>query len=61
MQLKGFQVRVAQKDLSEESSVFAKMNLVDLAGSERAQRTGASGARLVEGASSSMLLQQTCG
>lgn len=45
-----FQVRVHQKDLESKTSVFAKINLVDLAGSERAARTGATGARLTEGA-----------
>ncbi|KAJ8610847.1 hypothetical protein CTAYLR_006466 [Chrysophaeum taylorii] len=40
-----------QKDTADESrNVYAKLNLVDLAGSERADRTGATGARLKEGA-----------
>lgn len=40
-----------QKDAADESrNVYAKLNLVDLAGSERAHRTGATGARLKEGA-----------
>ena len=42
---------VHQKDTENESkSCYAKLNLVDLAGSERADRTGASGKRLKEGA-----------
>ena len=44
-------VTVHQKDTENESkSCYAKLNLVDLAGSERADRTGASGKRLKEGA-----------
>lgn len=43
--------QVHQKDATDESkSTFAKINLVDLAGSERAKSTGATGARLKEGA-----------
>ncbi|CAN0459282.1 unnamed protein product, partial [Ectocarpus sp. 8 AP-2014] len=46
-----FTVKVHQKDATDESkSTFAKINLVDLAGSERAKSTGATGARLKEGA-----------
>lgn len=44
-------LQVHQKDATDESkSTFAKINLVDLAGSERAKSTGATGARLKEGA-----------
>ena len=44
-------VTVHQKDTENETrSCSSKVNLVDLAGSERADRTGASGARLKEGA-----------
>ncbi|CAM9798826.1 unnamed protein product [Ectocarpus sp. 4 AP-2014] len=46
-----FTIKVHQKDATDESkSTFAKINLVDLAGSERAKSTGATGARLKEGA-----------
>ncbi|KAJ1460123.1 P-loop containing nucleoside triphosphate hydrolase protein [Pelagophyceae sp. CCMP2097] len=42
---------VHQKDAMDESkNVYSKLNLVDLAGSERADRTGATGSRLKEGA-----------
>ena len=44
-------LNVHQKDSNDESrNVFSKLNLVDLAGSERADRTGATGSRLKEGA-----------
>ncbi|EGB06133.1 hypothetical protein AURANDRAFT_54329, partial [Aureococcus anophagefferens] len=44
-------ITVHQKDTENESkNVYSKLNLVDLAGSERADRTGATGARLKEGA-----------
>ncbi|CAN0121674.1 unnamed protein product, partial [Discosporangium mesarthrocarpum] len=46
-------IKVHQKDAKDESGgsgTFAKVNLVDLAGSERAKSTGATGARLREGA-----------
>lgn len=47
----GAHIQVHQKDATDESkSTFAKINLVDLAGSERAKSTGATGARLKEGA-----------
>ena len=46
-----FRLTVHQKDaLDAAKNVFAEINLVDLAGSERASRTGATGARLKEGA-----------
>lgn len=44
-------LQVHQKDATDDSkNTFAKINLVDLAGSERAKSTGATGARLKEGA-----------
>ena len=46
-----FTIKLHQQDIEDESkNVFAKVNLVDLAGSERAQKTGAQGDRLKEGA-----------
>jgi hypothetical protein len=46
-----FTIKVHQKDEEDPTqNVFAKINLVDLAGSERADRTGAAGERLKEGA-----------
>jgi Kinesin motor domain len=53
-----FTIKLAQKTteeleggISRETSLNSKLNLVDLAGSERAQKTGASGDTLKEGAS----------
>ena len=43
-------------DVHKISIVKAKLNLVDLAGSERAEKTGASGSTLKEGANINMSL-----
>lgn len=54
--------QVHQKDATDESkSTFAKINLVDLAGSERAKSTGATGARLKEGANINKSLSRFAG
>ena len=52
-----FIIRIEQKEKEDmgngkerETKLSAKINLVDLAGSERAEKTGASGERLKEGA-----------
>lgn len=58
-----FTIRIEQKTTSDlgggatrEQTVKAKLNLVDLAGSERADKTGASGSTLKEGANINLSL-----